>query len=216
MITGNISLYAEWKAVVAPAPLPETIPKAPPLVTLETQVQEIIEPGTVPDEEPIQNEQNTDPAAAASPDPVPAEQINTVATLAYNQAPSPAMVLSMLINEGVPILALGSQQVPLFASSGLPVWAPLNLILASIGVVLAVSAILGAVKSGRRRFAAAKQMMITIAALGAAGIILFILTQDMRHLTVLFDRWTIVTALIFVAEIIAFKKIKERVKYMYY
>ena len=208
-VEGNITVYAYWKAVAA------VLPRVFPIEEVEAKgpIHEVADPEPVQEEEPTLDKNKTKPkksspseAKGEEADPVQTPY-NTESFLTFNQALSPAEVLARLRAEGVPILTLGNQEVPMFSKAGLPVWAPLNLILAAVGLVLAVSAALSAIKSGRRGVDTPKRRLIPVLALGVAGIVVFILTQDMRYLSVFFNGWTVVFALFFVAEILTIRNI---------
>jgi hypothetical protein len=151
------------------------------------------------------------------------------------EKPTPEEVLSILKDAGVPTISIGGLQIPLSAgSTNLPVWALVNLILAIAGIALAVFAVLRKRLRSREEddedydedvlYADAETTeetddeqprkkpvwLILSVLLGLAGIILFLITEDMRNLMVLLDRWTIVNAIIFAAEIIAVRLVFKR------
>lgn len=113
--------------------------------------------------------------------------------------------LQELINEGVPILQIGNTQVPLHGGSSRNVWSLFNLIIALIGigfaaVIIIVSAIRYIRSTGPDSTitqtpltpeAKRKQLLKWLGV--AAGVILpilFLITQNMDHLMVIFDRWS--------------------------
>ena len=133
----------------------------------------------------------------------------TTTSMAYNQDMTPDEVLSALKDEGVPIFNIGKNETPLFSKPGLPAWSQLNMILAFIGVTLAVSALFSSMRKKDRGFRASEKtmkMLRWMVVIGAAGIVIFMLTQDTRNLIVLFDGWTVVHAVAFAAEIMILKK----------
>ena len=78
-------------------------------------------------------------------------------------------------------------------------WALVNLILAVIGLIMAIVAACSFGKKHRR----IGFLIITIP-IGIAGAIVFYLTENMRNLVVFVDSWTILSAVILVVEIIMF------------
>jgi hypothetical protein len=93
------------------------------------------------------------------------------------------------------------------------VWALANLILSVVGLVLAIIMLVLALLLTRKQKQNAKGQklqlkrkdiwLIITLAMGIAGIIVFLLTQNMDNVRVWFDKWTIVNVIIFVVEIIA-------------
>ena len=235
---GDVIVYAQWKEIPTERPeKPEIIipaapdPPQPPQPPQPPDVQEeqrpvivvqdaappaqkaVVENPPVKDIPPEAPPQAPKPPKApvieeAPPQPAP---FNTEALLTYNQAPTPAQVLAALKEEGVPVLAMGGQEVPAFTVASLPVWAAANMMLAMAGLVMAISAIFRAAKARRKGGASTagnRQALPVIVLAGAAGIILFLLTEDMRNLMVFFDKWTIVNALIFVTELMAIRSMQ--------
>jgi hypothetical protein len=114
--------------------------------------------------------------------------------------------LENLVSAGVPTLIIGNAKVPL---AGLPgthnVWALLNLILAALGILsAAATAIYGLARKKYDgydfRHKRDKWLLAGVLA-GIAGIALFIITQNIRHLMVLVDLWTIAHAALFAAAV---------------
>ena len=107
------------------------------------------------------------------------------------------------------------QRIPLFGKPGEPVWALLNLIMCIISALIAVFVL---IKSGKRKdeeeedeYDAAyaddskarektrRPVCQTLAVIfGIMGVIVFLLTEDMRNTMVLIDFWTIVNAIILI------------------
>ena len=128
--------------------------------------------------------------------------LNTQSVLSYNQGKTPEEVLAMLKDEGVPILSLGGQEMPLSAGWGQPVWAPVNQILMTIGIVMVASNFFQWMKRRKVTGEQANRWLNTAVILVIAGAIVFIMTQDTRNLMVLFDLWTPVSAAIFAGALI--------------
>jgi uncharacterized repeat protein (TIGR02543 family) len=152
------------------------------------------------------------------------------------EEPTDQQILETLTEEyDVPTYKIMNSEVPL---EGGPlsdfVWALINLILAALGIVLAILTLLIALI--RRKQAQDKSeedeaetgtesdeeqpkryrliWLITALLMSIAGLILFILTEDMTRLMVLTDKWTIGHAIILIIEIIcilfSFKRSKQQ------
>jgi len=123
-------------------------------------------------------------------------------------------------NGDVPLVPFGGRTIPLFAPIGMRSWALVNLILAVLGVILALflaaHALLrrrsdnrldapdGAEYEVDRHYRKYRPIWLAVACVaGLLGILLFVLTQDMSAMMALMDRWTILQAVIFAAEIVA-------------
>ena len=144
------------------------------------------------------------------------------------ESPNAALVKE-LSDAGVPILTIGGQEVPLIAFPGMAAWALLNLILALIGIVIAIVSVFRIrsqrvhgiegietfydedeeEKAKRRHI-----WVLPLAVLAVFGIVFFMLTENMNNLIVLlWDQWTIVNAIAFAGVIImarlAFKRKAE-------
>jgi uncharacterized repeat protein (TIGR02543 family) len=116
-------------------------------------------------------------------------------------------------DKGIPVLPGG---VPLYGPKGFDTWSLLDLILAILGVIFTAITIIGAVSRGRRDEDRLKDQayedgaekknrigFIILMSLFAVGsVILFVLTQDVNLPMVLIDNWTIVFAVVFVAQIV--------------
>jgi uncharacterized repeat protein (TIGR02543 family) len=113
---------------------------------------------------------------------------------------TPAAVLEILKEDGVPGITIGASEVPLFGITNLPVWAVLNLLLGLSGVILAaIAAIRMAVRKKEQYGTPNKLWLVITVILAAAGIAFFLFTQNMNNLMVLVDNWTIAHVIIFVA-----------------
>ena len=123
------------------------------------------------------------------------------------------------ISPSEPPVTISGKPVPLDDNEK-PAWALLNLILCIAGAILGVIMIVRAIlrkkererdekeqygyendENGKQKQVYKKWLVVT-AILAIAGVIFFILTEDMRNPMVIIDRWTIVNLLIFVAEIV--------------
>jgi uncharacterized repeat protein (TIGR02543 family) len=81
-------------------------------------------------------------------------------------------------------------------------WALMNLILSISGAVLAIVMFIRTFQQryvDERRNKTQFLWMFTALVMGTAGLVLFILTQDMSQVMVWFDKWTIANAMLFIA-----------------
>ena len=121
-----------------------------------------------------------------------------------------------------PTIEIGDEPIPLYAGRPLE-WALLNLIMSLIGVVLGIITGVRVLRINkneqyesedeelyeneeyeRRENKKRRLMWLIVTFLMAfAGIILFILTENMRHPMVMVDRWTIINFIILAIEILA-------------
>jgi len=128
-------------------------------------------------------------------------------------------ILNQLIDKGVPILNIGGQQIPLISLTGMSTWALINLILAVLGVFFTAVTTLR-LRSHRkleaertapyspdkdRQSFRAYAWIVPAIIFSVFGVIIFMLTQNTNSLMVLFDRWTIVNTIAFIAVIITTK-----------
>jgi uncharacterized repeat protein (TIGR02543 family) len=86
-------------------------------------------------------------------------------------------------------------------------WALLNLILSVLSVILAIVTIIRTMRQKKRETWTKKEKqrrfiwLSAAIAVGIAGVVLFLLTQDMSQQMVLFDKWTIAHTMISIGEI---------------
>ncbi|MCL1896600.1 MAG: InlB B-repeat-containing protein [Clostridiales bacterium] len=129
---------------------------------------------------------------------------------------------------GIPSIMLGSLEVPLWSGNlGHLAWGLANLILCAIGVLLAAMAIFRNVSQRRREREEAmiayyadgdsgqeKQpgagWIVTAIVMAVIGIIVFVLTEDMGKIMVLVDNWTIISAIVFLMEVLALTQVFKR------
>lgn len=115
---------------------------------------------------------------------------------------------------------IGDNPVPLFGEENTPVWALLNLILAIGGAALGVAmVVVGVVRrrrkndekqqetpaddeEGKKRKRTRLAWLIGSAVLAIAGVVAFILTEDMTNAMVWMDNWTPMMIIIAVAEVV--------------
>jgi uncharacterized repeat protein (TIGR02543 family) len=130
----------------------------------------------------------------------------------------PAEPHGAYIDAGIPIISIGGMAVPLIGLSGDPVWALVNLILCIAGAIIAAIAVIRAMKRRKEEEGGfeyqseyleeneekraeeknRREWLVVAIIMAVAGIVLFLLTEDMRNMMVLLDRWTIANAIIFV------------------
>lgn len=136
-----------------------------------------------------------------------------------------------MLGAGGPVITLGGLEVPLYPMLDILSWALLNLVLAILGGLIAITAIIRVLLNARKKkeeseenqahFEAEeegqeenesdkstrKAWFIITLILGAVGVVIFILTQDMRDQMVLFNWWTIAHAILVVVSAIGLKVI---------
>jgi len=141
-------------------------------------------------------------------------------------------------DQEIPRIVLGNESIPLFPPIGKSSWALLNLLLCVLGAAYAIVTVIRALlrrKSEKKEEQNTYKLelvtnaqkaseekeekklrhgwLVVAIIMGIIGVLLFVLTQDMRSPMTLMDWWTIAHVLIFAAEVIAvvftFKKKKE-------
>ena len=127
---------------------------------------------------------------------------------------------TILMDDDVPRMSFGNVYIPIYSTdTNQYVWALVNLILSAIGAILAAVTIFRATtrklraqfdmkyayiepeerKTKRQR----NSWITTTITLGTVGVVVFVITQDMRRTMVLLDYWSITHAIIIVLEIVA-------------
>ena len=99
-----------------------------------------------------------------------------------------------------------------------PSWGLINLILAAAGIVLAAVMVSGAIRKRKigyivcdeKREKHRRVCLIAATTMGIAGVLLFMLTQDMSAAMVPVNIWTIAQAAVFAAEVAALKLSRTR------
>jgi uncharacterized repeat protein (TIGR02543 family) len=205
MPASNVVLTASWKVVppvINPPVVEHPTATEPPVVTPVS----VIPPATLTsEEEPIAEPEVTPPNASVVPDPVEPEVSKPDAT--FNGA---------VKDENIPKIG-----VPLYGPKGFDAWSLLDLILMLIGVILTVITIIGAIRrsrkdddeldyrtfedDGEKKKNTKMLFVIIMSILTVASVILFVLTQDVTLPMVWLDKWTIVFAVVLIAQIVARK-----------
>jgi len=138
--------------------------------------------------------------------------------------PTPIETFIRSVEEGdVPLIGVWNRIVPLYAPPHLPTWALLNLILSALGIIYAAGALLYVIFRKKHNedeqeledephTTIRKKGLLIAAVMAFIGVILFVLTQDMRQIMILFDWWTIVHIIIFAIELIAIVHMIKRKK----
>ncbi|MDR1291822.1 MAG: InlB B-repeat-containing protein [Clostridiales Family XIII bacterium] len=225
-ITGNITLYAAWQknaeepAATDPPVTPANPPTTPPSNTTNktTSGGDTFTGGN-------QSFTNTTVNNAA-----PAQIPGYEESLTRNDDGAAAPSDATGNQSGIPLADIESDEIPsaggLFSNMA---WALVNLALALIGLALLAIMIVRALlrkkredEDGDDEYAYTDDepetqrrnaWLATAVIMGIAGIILFLMTEDMSKIMVLMDGWTIVNAAILAVEIIgmalAFKTGKE-------
>ena len=224
VITGHITVYAIWEAVIQP-PIPPSPPEPPPGPVITPPPAEppavqtkplaaVVKPPAAGESEPaaqvsaeaaaeVITQQQT-PAAGLVPQAI---LLSSESILTFSKTRSPEVVLAILKDRGVPILSLGGLEMPLSAGIGLPVWAPVNQVLVSVGIVMAISAFIGYLRRRRQTGEQPSRRLNMAVVFAVTGAVVFALTQNTVNLMVLFDIWTPVNAAIFLGVLINVRSI---------
>jgi len=222
-----------------PAPTPTPIPPTPTPTPAPTPTPTPVRPTPTPEPTPVLPEPTpvidstvvAPPAVVETPPPTepPAEpETGTIITSVGTPPVTEEAPADVNIN-------IGDGRIPLVAPDGsTQVWALANLILAVAGLMLGIMTVFRALrnrisKRDEERYYSTEQkqpsenhehkqqvkaiFLAVTMIMAAAGIILFFITEDMRLLMVLVNRWTIVNAAIFIIEAVAvaltFKRKKD-------
>jgi len=129
------------------------------------------------------------------------------------------------VEEGdVPLIGVWNRIVPLFAPPHLPTWALLNLIMSALGIIYAAGALLYVIfrkkynedeqelEEDEPHTTIRKKGLLIAIVMAVIGVILFVLTQDMRNIMILFDWWTLIHMIIFLIEVVAIVHMIKRKK----
>ncbi|MCL1853704.1 MAG: InlB B-repeat-containing protein [Peptococcaceae bacterium] len=186
-------------------------------ITIRALYASAYKPGQNPDPDPDPTPTVEEEPASPEPPRKPAPAVPSDSKKPAQTAKSP---IEMIKESNVPVISIGNNEIPLVGLPGVMVWALVNLILCVLGVILAIITLNRVIIKKRqdddneKQRKTRKTFLIITAVLAVAGVILFLLTEDMRNLMVLLDAWTIVSLVIFVAEIIGvvfvFKRSKNK------
>jgi len=134
-----------------------------------------------------------------------------------------------ILGNDVPRVSIGKSSIPLFAPDGTPTWALLNLLLCVSGIIYAAVTTVRAVRQRNRQTNEENEKIIrekdsgkmknpedgndgkklrlgwfsTAMLMGIVGVVLFLVTQDMRNLMVLVDWWTLAHIVLLAVEVFA-------------
>ena len=215
-----------------PTPSPTTRPTSPPPVTRPTSPPSVIvitrtlaptsatEPTPSPTAELSPSPTPTPAEMTPSPEPIPESiEPEDPPTLVPQDEPA------ALDNGNIPGIVIGDTFVPLFGGfdGAGKVWALLNLVMGIAGIILGVITGIRAILLYKREQEEANReeifkeeedrrsvfykrsfiWLIITFVMAVVGIVIFILTENMRLPIVLVDRWTIVSTVILVMEIVA-------------
>jgi hypothetical protein len=207
-MTSSITVYAVW----TPAPTPP----------LESDTESKPDPALTP--EPTPTSTPVPPPGVVIPDPAPEQPVIDAPVLEPDATPDE--VHQALKDESYPSIAVGDMDVPRVAGPLQSlVWALFNLILAAAGLILGVVAVTRAASRKKREENGSEEerdayeteeetqkrkrirlvWLITAIIMAAAGIVVFLITEDMSRLMALMDNWTIVNLIIFAAELIGIR-----------
>jgi hypothetical protein len=147
------------------------------------------------------------PLASPTPTPTPTPGPTPTPTPTPEPTPSPTPV---------PIEIIGNRETPLYSgTSGKRAWSLVNLILAILGAILGLFTIIRAAlrkdEAVEKRYQTTEEAeykkrklgwIIITAIMGILGVVVFILTEDMRLPMRYVDWWTIVNVIIFLVGIL--------------
>lgn len=219
VVEGNIVFEAQWQKVRTQEPTPapaSQLPENPSAssVILPTSSTTLGSQSSVPTSSQIgaTNSQNspTSTVSAASD----AAENNTNSAAQNNEARLQANedTRNQLIENGVPTFNMGDTEVPLFGGDSRAVWSLVNLILSIVSVF--GSAILAVKYAIRRKNEGKKQepkneskrksrmFLLGGAGTGIVSVLVFLFTQDLTNLMVVFDRFTPVFAILTIAQLV--------------
>ncbi|MCL2172677.1 MAG: hypothetical protein FWB84_03430, partial [Candidatus Bathyarchaeota archaeon] len=164
--------------------------------------------------------------------PMPSPSVTPMPSPSVTPMPSPSVTPMPTLTPtptGFPPVNGGSQQY----------WSLVNLVLSIVGIILAIIASVRVLlpqrqkqrkqlnsqnqraaeqvdEQERRKWQNRKTWLFTAIALAIVGVIVFLLTEDLRLIMGMVDKWTVVNAIIFIVELIAialiFKRTKETAK----
>ena len=110
-----------------------------------------------------------------------------------------AEFVSLAQEQNVPVANIGNGSVPLFAPEGAGGWAFVNLLLAVMGIIMALACLIISLKDGR---SIRSIWFVVTAAAGVVGLVLFFITENFKLNMVLTDQWTAVGAVLFVVTVV--------------
>lgn len=193
-VTGNITYTAQWTQnsdnngggeeddeVIPPSPRP----RPPAIVT----------PAVPPE--------NTPPPVSSATAVAETENISDFTEPEASDAtvsPEEIQFMAALEDAGIPTLGIGPGGVPLFGPKGFENWSLFDLIMTLAALIFAFAMIAIAVRKDRKE--SKKRSVVLTGILAVIGVIIFLVTQDVSQHMVLFDGWSIVFAVLFIAEII--------------
>jgi uncharacterized repeat protein (TIGR02543 family) len=125
-------------------------------------------------------------------------------------------VVAVAKDAGIAVLPIGNDGVPLVAPNGVAAWALFNLVLMFLTILFALCGIIFAIRRRSQNDEAKetrtrKVPFITTIASAIISALVFFITEDMSLPTVVFDKWTIVMAVILIAEIVGLVFTKRNV-----
>ena len=154
------------------------------------------------------------------------EQNIVYVTSGNSNEPSRDEVIEQLLREGVPSITLGGLVIPLTAGSmGKYVWALVNLVIAIVGIILGLLAIVRYMRGRKvdedsynfrvyneKDNRKTKNVLFTVVSiiLSLLGLLLFVITENMNQAMVLIDRWTMLNAVIFVLGLVSYVLIHRK------
>jgi len=237
MPANNATLYAQWDtaSITPPAPVVTPTPSNPNPGTNPTPVPANPNPPPAPvNPTPTSSADATptsSPEVAAIVTPPPTDSSNgggssttettEETTTEVSELTDPITIGQAIKDAGVPTVTIGENEVPLYGIPNVAVWAIMNLILAIVGIALAVVMLVAAVirqRGGRKeseysfKNVVSRQTntrvfrplpLILTVIMGIISLLVFVLTQDMGNYMVMVDNWTILMSGLIAVEIVA-------------
>ncbi|MDR1134882.1 MAG: hypothetical protein LBL49_01700 [Clostridiales Family XIII bacterium] len=122
--------------------------------------------------------------------------------------------LTELKEQKVPTFKINAQEVPLFGGNGTAVWALMNLILMLLSLAMTISAASKVIRKreyeidseivekygDKAEHKTLAPLRLMEAAMGAVAVMMFVVTENIENLMVIFDKWTWVMAAILVVQ----------------
>ncbi len=190
IVTGDLTVYAQWKKVAVDKP-DEPKKKEP-----KGKIDEIIDDHSATSTRfnIVLNElgiPTSDKAGTSQNKAMAGDSSSSNRSQYYTKAE----FMSLAQDQDIPVATIGNGSVPLFAPEGAGGWAFINLLLAIVGISMALICLFISIKDGISK----KSKWFIISALaGVAGLAFFFITENLNQNMVLTDKWTLISGILFV------------------
>lgn len=204
-VSTDITVYAQWKEEEI-TPVDPVEPEKP--VEPENPTPEQENPNPAP-QDPVQD---AEPTTAV---PAPTIENELYQARENNEQPQEQgneQALQQIVEEGVPTMNIGDQEVPLHGGSNKEVWALVNLILAIVGLVLSAAVIISIVRKNKKEQESQNSFEWLSVIVSLMGIVVFFITENMSKVMVLVDKWTLLSVALILVQIgiLAFAKFYKK------